>query len=292
MATRKKAARAEPESADPPVDDEETPQQGLDENERADVEEHRDPSTLAVYEIIRIRGVEELKRPAASLWWAGVAAGLAISFSVFVEAYLHMLLPDAPWRPLVANFGYCFGFVMVLLGGFQLFTESTITAILPLLAEKTRSNLIRTAQFWAIVFLANLAGTFVAALMVTQLGFASEAQLAAILEVAREFSEKPPLKTMLGCVMSGFLIAALVWIMPKSVGNEFWVILAVTYVIALGDFSHVITGSSDVFLLVLSGELSVFEAIFNDIAPAFIGNVIGGSLLFSLIAYGQVREEM
>ena len=63
------------------------------EDER-DVDEHRRLKAPVVYEIIRQEGVEELDRPLRSLWWSGFAAGLAISTSVYAEAFLHALLPD------------------------------------------------------------------------------------------------------------------------------------------------------------------------------------------------------
>jgi len=36
----------------------------------------------------------------------------------------------------------------------------------------------------------------------------------------------------------------------------------------------------------------VLGGLFGIILPALIGNVIGGTVLFSMIAYAQVREEM
>jgi formate/nitrite transporter FocA (FNT family) len=268
------------------------PREGLDQKERREIASRRRLSALVVYEIIRLQGIEELTRPVSSLWWSGVAAGLAISTSVFVEGLLHLYLPDAPWRPLVENFGYTFGFLLVILGGFQLFTENTVTAILPLLANRSRHNLLRTARLWGVVFAANLAGTMLAALLVTHAGMATAEQLGAYLEISRHFAQKSPVEVLLTGVLAGFLIAALVWILPKAAGSEFWMILFVTYVIALGDMAHVVAGSTEVFLLLLHGELGAGAAFTDYIGPAFIGNVIGGSLLFSLIAYGQVSGEL
>lgn len=138
-------------------------QRGLDAKDRKEVDELRHAPALVHYEVIRQEGEMELERPARSLWWSGVAAGLAISMSVFVEGFLRYHLPAAEWRPLVENFGYAFGFLLVSLGGFQLFTEQTVKAILPLLSERSWLNLTRTARFWTVVFAANLVGTFCAA---------------------------------------------------------------------------------------------------------------------------------
>jgi formate/nitrite transporter FocA (FNT family) len=82
-----------------------------------------------------------MERPLTSLWWSGVAAGLSISFSLLTQAVLQTRLSDAPWQPLLTSFGYCVGFIMAVLSRQQLFTESTITAVLPVAAEFTWKNI-------------------------------------------------------------------------------------------------------------------------------------------------------
>ena len=72
-----------------------------------------------------------MARPALSLWWSGVAAGLSISFSLLAQAILATHLPDASWRELVIALGYPVGFLMVVLSRQQLFTENTITVVSP-----------------------------------------------------------------------------------------------------------------------------------------------------------------
>jgi len=139
----------------------------ITEREAEDVEERATPRTPVIYEVVRRMGEEEMARPAVSLWWSGVAAGLSISFSLLGQAILQIHLPDAPWRPLVTSLGYSVGFVMVVLARQQLFTENTITVVLPVLAELTIKNLLRLCQMWAIVLLANIAGTLAAAVLCT-----------------------------------------------------------------------------------------------------------------------------
>jgi formate/nitrite transporter FocA (FNT family) len=99
-------------------------------------------------------------RPLTSLWWSGLAAGFSLSFSLLAEAILQSHLPDTSWRPLVTSFGYTVGFVMVVLSRQQLFTENTITAVLPVIADLTLGNLAKLARMWGIVLLANFAALF------------------------------------------------------------------------------------------------------------------------------------
>ena len=102
--------------------------------------------------IVRRLGEEEMARPVVSLWWSGVAAGLSISFSLLARAILYVHLPDAIWRRLITGFGYSVGFLMVVLSRQQLFTENTITVVLPVMKQFSFANLGRLGRLWCIVF--------------------------------------------------------------------------------------------------------------------------------------------
>src|ERR1051326_311710 len=98
---------------------------GISEREVRDVEEMSSPRTPVIYEVVRRLGDEEMTRPNTSLWWSGVAGGISIRLSLLTQAILQAHLPDADWTPLVTSLGYCVGFLIVILGRQQLFTEST-----------------------------------------------------------------------------------------------------------------------------------------------------------------------
>src|SRR5215813_14611649 len=128
--------------------DEQAGNAGVTKREVEDIEERSVPRTPVIYEIVCRLGAEEMARPVNSLWWSGVAAGLSISFSLLAQAILREHLPDAPWRPLVTSFGYSIGFVMVVLSRQQLFTENTVTVVLPVMANFTAGNLRGLARMW------------------------------------------------------------------------------------------------------------------------------------------------
>lgn len=264
----------------------------LSEAEEKDVEERVRLRVPVVYEIVRQEGEEELARPLSSLWWSGLAAGLGISMSVVAEGLLLKGLPDASWRSLIANLGYCVGFLIVVLGRLQLFTENTITAVLPLLAERSKSNFLLTARLWMIVLAANLVGTFIFSFAALYFAIFPVEHIESFLIVSRHFMEKDSSEMLLHGVPAGFLVAAMVWMIPSAKGAEFWVITLMTYLIALGDLSHVVAGSTEAFLLLISGEIGVWKTVGGFLVPTFIGNVIGGTVLFALLAYGQIKEEI
>lgn len=245
-----------------------------------------------VYEIVRREGEEELARPVSSLWWSGCAAGVAISSSLLTEGILHYYLPDEPWRPAVQSLGYCVGFVIVILGRMELFTEHTVTAVLPLLKNFDRRHLWLTARLWAVVFAANLVGTFTTAAITILLGTAHPEHVSAMLEVAQQVAELTPPDALVYGIPAGFFIAAIAWMLPSAKGQELWVIVIVTYVIGVSGFAHVVVGSSKIFVLLLEGQLGLGHAFGGLIAPSLAGNILGGTGLFALLAYGQVHDEV
>lgn len=262
--------------------------------ERRQIEEMSGLKAPLIYESIRQEGEHELSRPFSALWWSGVAAGLGISASVMCKAALTAALPEgAAWAPAVSNLGYAVGFLIVILGRLQLFTENTITPILTFLLQPDRGHFLRILRLWSIVFGANMAGCLFAAAVMTLGGVLPPEQTAAVVEISRHYAEAGPLQHLFWGAPAGFLIAALVWALPSCEGGaEFWMILLITYMIGLAGLSHVVAGSTELFVLVLRGELGLIAALRDGIAPAFAGNVLGGTGLFALMAYGQVREEL
>jgi formate/nitrite transporter FocA (FNT family) len=265
---------------------------GIDEKEIKDVREMSSPRTPVIYEIVRRLGLEEMARPATSLWWSGIAGGLSISFSLLAQAILQTHLPDAPWRPLVVSFGYCIGFVMVVMARQQLFTESTITAVIPVTANFTWKNVGRMGRLWAIVLAANLVGTFFAALFCNFTPAVPPEILEGMRAVSRPVFELGWFDMMFRAISAGFLMAAMVWLIPGAENNQFYIIVLMTYLIAIGEFAHVVAGSVEGFLLLVHGELGIGMLVGGFFIPVLIGNIIGGTALFALISYAQVMEEI
>jgi formate/nitrite transporter FocA (FNT family) len=261
-------------------------------HERKKVEEGTALRTPVIYEIVRRRGDEEMERPAVSLWWSGLAAGLSISFSLLTQAILERYLPDAPWRTLVSSLGYAVGFLMVILGRQQLFTETTITAVLPVMAEFSAGNLARMGRMWAIVWIANTAGTLLAALFCTFTPVIAPELRQSMLEVSAKLMQNAWVPMFFKAISAGFLVAAMVWLIPSAEAARFWVITLVAWLIAAGGFAHIVAGSVEAFLLVANGQLGIGSMIASFTLPVLLGNIIGGTVLFALLSYAQVMKEI
>ncbi|HGW4636471.1 TPA: formate/nitrite transporter family protein [Acinetobacter baumannii] len=272
--------------------EEEKVDQTLSWREKMAVEEHEKLSPRLVYEIIRRDGAEELDRPTAALIFSGIAAGLVISFSFVFKAIIASYIPtDAIWTDLITNFGYTIGFLIAILGHMQLFTENTITTVVPLFKPFTLDKLRAVGRLWGIVILCNIIGTALASLFFLTTDLFTPNIDKALDELAHHVASFSATQNLLKGVMSGLLIAALVWMLP-SVSNKFLVIFFMTYLIGLGDFTHVVVGSTEMSYLVWQGEASLGEYLFNFLIPTTIGNILGGTGVFTLLIYGQVTEEL
>lgn len=268
------------------------PDANLDAQESQDVDDRRASSSKIVHEVIRLQGEEELERPAFALTLSGLAAGLAIALSLMSELFLRSHLPDTDWAPLVYYLGYPVGYVIVIMGRLQLFTESTVTAVLPVATAPSWHNMGRLARLWLCVLVGNLVGvTLVSALMAGDIIITHEQRLAA-LDILGKLELQHWTRTLTLGIPAGFIMAALAWVLPNARGSEFWVIFVLTYVIALGGFAHVVTGSSQVSFLWLSGRIGAAEAWLEFALPALLGNVIGGTGLFAVLAHGQMRSDL
>lgn len=267
-------------------------EQTLSWREKMAVEEHEKLSPRLVYEIIRRDGAEELDRPTAALIFSGIAAGLVISFSFVFKAIIASYIPtDAIWTDLITNFGYTIGFLIAILGHMQLFTENTITTVVPLFKPFSLDKLRAVGRLWGIVILCNIIGTALASLFFLTTDLFTPDIDKALDELAHHVASFSAIQNLLKGVMSGLLIAALVWMLP-SVSNKFLVIFFMTYLIGLGDFTHVVVGSTEMSYLVWQGEASIGEYLFNFLIPTTIGNITGGTGVFTLLIYGQVTEEL
>ncbi len=277
---------------DPPADEIEDKAVDLSDDEREEVGKLRPPPAKVVHEVIRQQGIDELRRPVESLIWSGVAAGVSIWLSLISQAALMLQLPDTPWRPMLASLGYSVGFVAVILGRLQLFTESTIVAVLPLATEFSLASFGRTCRLWVIVFLANMVGTFGVAAILPHAGLVTSEQIGAMLGIAHHLTELSPLQSFTRGIPAGFVLATIAWLLPNAKGQEIWVVTLLTYTISLAGFSHVIAGSAEAWLLVTTGTEPFGGAVFGFILPALAGNIIGGTGLFAVLAHAQVRSEL
>src|SRR5215469_894124 len=248
----------------------------LNAGERREAVRRASISALIVHEAVREEGERELTRHPVALAWSGLAAGLSMGFSLVAHGLLRAYLPAVAWRPLVASLGYTLGFLIVVLGRQQLFTENTLTAILPLLAHPTQRRWLLVARLWAVVLVANLFGAFLVATVAAHTAVFTPEVKRAFAEIGMNAIRGDFWLTLLRAIFAGWLIALMVWLLPAAEATRLHVVLILTYIVSLGAFAHVIAGSVDVMDVASSGAITWLDYLGRFLLPTLIGNIIGG----------------
>jgi formate-nitrite transporter family protein len=256
--------------------------------EQKQVEERIAIGAHVVYETIRREGEEELHRPAAALAWSALAAGLSMGFSFIAEALLQAHLPDAPWRPLIARLGYCVGFLIVILGRQQLFTENTLTVILPLLLRKDAKTLFRVMRLWAVVLSANFVGTYLFALALGHIALFPAPVHQAFTAIGLSHLGASFGIAFTRAIFAGWLIALMVWLLPGAESSRIAVIIIITYLVGLGGLNHIIAGSTTMLYLVVTHSISWATYLVSFFFPTLLGNILGGVSLVAALGHAQV----
>jgi formate-nitrite transporter family protein len=210
-----------------------------------------------------------------------------MGFSLVAEALLVAYLPDQPWRPLVSKLGYSVGFLIVILGRQQLFTENTLTVVLPLLLRKNLATAISMLRLWSIVLATNLVGTYIFALCVARVGIFNPHVQQAIAAVSKE-SPGGFWVVLMRALFAGWLLALMVWLLPGADSARVSIIVMITYLIGLGDFNHIIAGSNKMFFQLVTGTETWSAFLTHFFFPTLIGNIIGGVSLVAFLGHAQV----
>jgi len=265
---------------------------GLSEQPAEEIGGQSRPNAALIHETIRAEGESELDRR----WWAillsGLAAGLSIGLSLIAQGEFHAFIADESVRRLVAPLGYTIGFLVVVLGRQQLFTENTLAPILPLLHHRDSGTLFRVLKVWGLVLVANIAGTWVLASALAHSNVFEPRVWEAFVQISHRTMEGSFGTTLFRGIFAGWLIALMMWLLPAAEGSRALIIIIMTYVLALGEFSHIVAGSVDGAFLVQIGKASFYEYVFVFFIPTLLGNVLGGTTLVALLNYGQVAAEL
>ena len=261
---------------------------GLNEHEQRDIKERGRAKAVVIHEVIRLEGEHELRRSTSALAWSGLAAGLSMGFSLVTEGLIYTHLPDAPWRPLVSSLGYSVGFLIVILGRQQLFTENTLTAVLPLLQRRNVKTLMNVLRLWAVVLVTNLIGALIFAWVIGHTEIFSPEVRQSFTHFGLREMEGDFWSILWRGIFAAWLIALMTWLLPSAESSRLGLIIILTYLIRLGGLAHIIAGSLEVFYVVTSGAVTWGQYFGGFMIPTLVGNIIGGVTLVAALNYGQV----
>lgn len=261
-------------------------------SEEREVRQRSGLRTEVVFEAILREGRDELDRAPAALAFSGLAAGLSMGFSLLFMGLLQASLPDASWRPLVVYLGYTAGFVLVILARQQLFTENTITAIIPLLDSNDRSRtFVKVARLWGIVLGTNLVGAAIFALAISHAPIVDANVAAQMAQIGSAALAPSATAIFVRAIFAGWLLALMVWLLPSADTQKLIVVVMLTYLVGLFHFNHAIAGSVDGLYAVFTAHATFAAYAIHFLIPTVLGNALGGVILVSLLGYGQVAPK-
>ena len=173
----------------------------------------------------------------------------------------------------------------------QLFTENTMTAVLPLMTDPGWGKLGCLLRLWGVVLAGNLVGGALFAWGVLNMQILGVPTQDALHAAGKALMQNTPWQMFTKGIAAGWLIATMVWLLPAAERGKIAVIVIITYVIALGDFTHIIVGSVEALYLVFDGATTWTAYVMRFALPTLAGNIVGGSLIFALISHAQVRSD-
>jgi formate/nitrite transporter FocA (FNT family) len=246
------------------------------------------PTADEIFEQVSRNARRELARGKLGLAISGLAGGVTMGLTALAMSIATAQLGDTRVGSFVAHMLYPIGFITVILGRAQLFTENTLYPVALVLAE--RRHLLHTLRLWSIVLPANVAGAFVFALLAARTKALAPETLGAMIHLGQQAALMPSKRVFWSGVMGGWIIAMVAWLVSgsHSITGSVMLIWLLTFVVGLGGFAHCIAGSGEIMAAALRNQLA-FADYWRWLLFAVCGNVTGGVLLVTLLEYGQVK---
>jgi formate-nitrite transporter family protein len=232
---------------------------------------------------------EELKRSTRKLAFSGIAGGMTLGLTGLGVAAIRALLGDGGWQQFISYLIYPVGFIAVIIGRAQLFTENTLYPVVLVLDE--RRHLMATLRLWGVVFCSNISGAFLFALLALRTQSLTpqiSGQLVALGLAAIAGSRS---HFFWSGVVGGWLIALVAWMVTASrwTIGQVAMIWLLTFILGIGHFSHCIVSSCEILSAVVSGHVAA-QSYMDWLLFATLGNILGGVVIVSLLNYAQVKE--
>lgn len=278
--------------ADDVTEDAEDGQGGEEPGQTGEKEPQKGYETILAQEIET--GVTELERSSRGLFLSGLSAGLDVSFSLLLMAIMTTLaadlLPEVVVEILVANM-YAVGFIFVVLGRSELFTEHTTLAVLPVLDG--RASLRQLGRLWGLIYLSNILGAaafaVIAAFVAPALGVAEPAAFG---KIAHGVTDHPAWVMVASAVLAGWLMGLLSWLVIASRDTVGQIVLVWLVTVSIGfcHLTHVVVGTTEVLAGLFAGQGITLADFGRFLVLTTVGNAIGAFVFVALIKYGHAKH--
>jgi formate/nitrite transporter FocA (FNT family) len=242
--------------------------------------------TEEVFQRIVAAADDEIDTGNRELFFSGLAAGFAITLTFLLYASMSAKTESS----LVGSLLYPLGFVYIVLGGYQLYTENTLPPV-ALVLERLAS-IPALLRVWTVVVVGNFAGGALGALVLAETGIFEPAAAEAATHIALEGIRTPPSDLFFKAAFAGFVVAGVVWLDFSARDTISRVVLVYVAFLAIpvADLFHVVVSFTEVVYLVLGGYASLLPSLYGFVLPVLIGNTVGGVFLVTVVNYFQTTE--
>lgn len=233
-------------------------------------------------------GNERLERTRADLIVTSTIAGAEILFgAITASTVTGALLPifgggetGRSAASVVGSLAFPIGFVFVLLGRSELFTENFLIPLTAVLRGNQKpAAMRRLGRLWGFSLVFNLLGALIGAFLLTRSGVLPEASLEEVRHLGEFKVNQTFMEGFFSAIQAGALMTLLTWLLLSvhELGAKIMVIFAVGFVIELHHFNHVIVSAGQVFMAILAGEnIGFLDWLSSNFLPAVLGNILGG----------------
>ncbi len=240
-----------------------------------------------VFQRIVAAADEEVTSSGRELFFSGIAAGFAISITFLLYASLSASTDN----PVLGVLLYPLGFIYIIIGGYQLYTENTLPPVA--LTLERIASLPALLRHWSIVLLGNFTGGAIGTLVLVYGDVFDPAAAEKAMELGRHGVETSAWALFSKAVFAGLIVAGVVWVGFSS--RDTISRIVVTYLaflaVPLGGLFHVVVSFAEAFYLIIHGELGILVGLTGFILPVLIGNTVGGVALVTLVNYFQTSED-
>ena len=246
------------------------------------------PNAEEIYEQVSRNARHELDRPSIALAISGLAGGITMGLTALSISIVTGTLGPSPASKFIAQFFYPIGFIAVIVGRAQLFTENTLYPVALMFAE--RRHFWTTLRLWAIVLPSNLVGAFLFAVLAVRTGALRPEYVSAMVQFGQQATSVSGSHVFWSAVIGGWIIALVAWLVSgsHSITGSVMLIWLLTFLVGLGHFAHCIASSGEILAAVLQHQVAASQ-YFRWLLPAVLGNITGGVLIVTLLEYGQVK---
>jgi formate/nitrite transporter FocA (FNT family) len=240
-----------------------------------------------IFQRIIVAADHEVTATRRELLASGLAAGFAITVTFLLYASLYA---STDGDPVTSALLYPLGFVFIILGDYQLYTENTLPPVA--LTLERLASVPSLFRIWGLVLVANLAGGALGALALASTGVLSPDAALAAEGFARKAIETPWWTLFSKAVFAGLIVAGVVWVdysLRDSISRL--VLVYVSFLaIPFANLYHVVVSATEMLYLVFLGELSLLVGTTQFVLPVLLGNSIGGVVLVTVVNYFQTTE--